>query len=415
MRVRFQADSWRGAGAWPWLALLVLTISALGCSGSAREFGDSGTEPATTGTASPPPQGQAPEGPGAGETPGGGSGGGGGAAPPQTAATGPGLEVEYGQWTWSDVAGTACRDGSPTGIGARPQMGATKLMIFLQPGGACISPRSCLATLYQRYSAGDFNLWTSLKGNSGIFDLQNPDNPFADYHMVFIPYCTGDVHAGNNPTGAFGSFTGYANVTAAMHRVAATFGDVERVVLAGTSAGGFGAIANYENVKQFFSAPVDVINDAAPPMSNQFVGGCLQDNWRTTWNLDQTVLKDCGAACATDNFLADYLESLLTKYPEANFSYVGSTADTTIRLFFGTDQQGCKGPLIVMPEDQFRGGLNEMRDRLGPALNFHSFIYEGSQHTVLDSTRFYQQGSAGVSLRIWTDSAMLGQAGHIGP
>ena len=30
----------------------------------------------------------------------------------------------------------------------------------------------------------------------GIFNLEHPDNPFAAYDMVVIPYCTGDVHLG---------------------------------------------------------------------------------------------------------------------------------------------------------------------------------------------------------------------------
>ena len=32
--------------------------------------------------------------------------------------------------------------------------------------------------------------------DSGVFDLDNPDNPVRDWTMVFMPYCTGDVHAG---------------------------------------------------------------------------------------------------------------------------------------------------------------------------------------------------------------------------
>jgi hypothetical protein len=32
----------------------------------------------------------------------------------------------------------------------------------------------------------------------GILDLGNPSNPFRDFSIVYIPYCTGDVHWGNN-------------------------------------------------------------------------------------------------------------------------------------------------------------------------------------------------------------------------
>ena len=35
---------------------------------------------------------------------------------------------------------------------------------------------------------------------TGIFNLDNPANPFADYTVVFAPYCSGDVHIGASDT-----------------------------------------------------------------------------------------------------------------------------------------------------------------------------------------------------------------------
>ena len=31
----------------------------------------------------------------------------------------------------------------------------------------------------------------------GIFDRSNPENPFRDFGVIFVPYCTGDVHIGD--------------------------------------------------------------------------------------------------------------------------------------------------------------------------------------------------------------------------
>ena len=33
---------------------------------------------------------------------------------------------------------------------------------------------------------------------SGLLDRTNPQNPVRDWSMVFVPYCTGDVHSGSN-------------------------------------------------------------------------------------------------------------------------------------------------------------------------------------------------------------------------
>jgi hypothetical protein len=66
-------------------------------------------------------------------------------------------------------------------------------------------------------------------------------------NMVMIPYCTGDAHAGDavvemmvgsvaRPT----YFVGAKNAALALARLGATFPDLDRVFLAGTSAGGGG-------------------------------------------------------------------------------------------------------------------------------------------------------------------------------
>ncbi|MBL1135963.1 MAG: hypothetical protein HND46_11645 [Chloroflexi bacterium] len=51
------------------------------------------------------------------------------------------------------------------------------------------------SSIFNPTADNDSNNPTALPG--GIFDLENPENPFADYNMVFVPYCTGDVHIGN--------------------------------------------------------------------------------------------------------------------------------------------------------------------------------------------------------------------------
>ena len=35
-------------------------------------------------------------------------------------------------------------------------------------------------------------------GEFGVFDSSNPDNPFADYSIVYMPYCDGSAFGGDN-------------------------------------------------------------------------------------------------------------------------------------------------------------------------------------------------------------------------
>ncbi len=140
------------------------------------------------------------------------------------------------------------------------------------------------------YGASDFG--SGLSG--GIFDRHDTTNPLRDYSFVFIPYCTGDVHAGNNPVGSVSGvsgrqeFVGYRNLDVFLRRLVPTFTRATQVLLTGSSAGGFGALMNAHHVARAFKGiPVTVLDDSGPGMPSTVVPTCLQQQWRT-----QTVLAD---------------------------------------------------------------------------------------------------------------------------
>ena len=64
-----------------------------------------------------------------------------------------------------------------------------KLMIYFQGGGAC----------WDRISTVPLSLCTtscSSQMNTGLFDKTDERNPYKDYTIVHIMYCSGDAHAG---------------------------------------------------------------------------------------------------------------------------------------------------------------------------------------------------------------------------
>lgn len=64
-----------------------------------------------------------------------------------------------------------------------------KLLLFFQGGGACWDKLS---------TSGDFcTTDANPSGLNGVFDRENPANPFAGYTVVQVLYCSGDLHAGN--------------------------------------------------------------------------------------------------------------------------------------------------------------------------------------------------------------------------
>ena len=102
-------------------------------------------------------------------------------------------ENALGTWNWIPVDGMNCRAFSGTGIGVRLQENATKLMIYLEGGGACFNDFTCEGNP-SAYGNNFFFGWTVASGSSGIFSKNNGNNPIQSWNMVYIPYCSGDLH-----------------------------------------------------------------------------------------------------------------------------------------------------------------------------------------------------------------------------
>ena len=90
-----------------------------------------------------------------------------------------------------------CSDGSEFSFWVR-EANPKKVVVYLQGGGACWSAKTCApgGDLYDTSIGSD----DAPTGQGGIFDFADKRNPFADYSVVYVPYCTGDVHIGNATT-----------------------------------------------------------------------------------------------------------------------------------------------------------------------------------------------------------------------
>ena len=121
-----------------------------------------------------------------------------------------------------------------------------KVLFYLEGGGACFSADTCGGPKpsFTKSIANDKGPGTGEVAH-GIFDLTNTANPFHGYTMVFVPYCTGDLHAGN-ATHDYGNgvvihHNGFVNASTALAATAAAFPDASHVVVSGGSAGSAGS------------------------------------------------------------------------------------------------------------------------------------------------------------------------------
>ena len=145
--------------------------------------------------------------------------------------------------TWETVDAPSdcmCADGSAFHFYVR-EASPTKVLFYLEGGGACFSGDMC------KPGSGTYSETISpvskLEDSPGIFDFANPKNPFADYSVVYVPYCTGDVHAGNTTkdygNGVVTEHKGFVNASNALDTMIKRFPDTTQLVVAGSSAGSF--------------------------------------------------------------------------------------------------------------------------------------------------------------------------------
>lgn len=293
-------------------------------------------------------------------------------------------DVADDAWTFVDFPDAFCMDGSTTGIGINLHPGATRVVIYLEGGGACFDTLSCTGVANPNgFDSRDFASYATVLSR-GLFDRTDPNNPVADASYVYIPYCTGDVHGGTNPEGEGGRmYVGYRNVTAYLARIVPTFTDAELVLLTGRSAGGLGALVNYEQVQEAFDCtPVHLLDDAGTLLGDDYLKPCLQERVRTMWGLDAVIPSDCPECTCTDGGgMWNVYPYLARRHPDRRFGLVSSMADQTFRSFYGYGySRHCDFPAAMSAED-YTAGLNQVRDLMSTDAGFHTFFVPGDQHT----------------------------------
>lgn len=293
-------------------------------------------------------------------------------------------------WTWVPFDNAFCGDGSSVGIGINPSSTGTRLLIYLEGGGACYDELTCYtfqtaANFSSGYSAAQFALESTssayLAQPGGFFDRSAATNPFKDYSYVYVPYCTGDVHAGSNVValGAHSAhFTGFDNMKAYLSRLYPTFRGAARVVIGGSSAGGFGATVNWwQTQRAFGDTRVDMIDDSGTlmPVDILALGNGADAVEYVTWNLAATLPVDCVACSAALDAIFDFYSAAL---PDSRGALLSYTADSVLPGYFGISSA------------QFTAGLNELEaTRFDPVLNpnLAYFTFGGSGHVL-----FFQPG-----------------------
>jgi len=315
-----------------------------------------------------------------------------------------------------------CIDGDPYMYFAKK--GTTNnVLMYYQGGGACWNDASCYdvpgGTCARTADAGDH---PDLAG-TGFADYDNPSNPFADWNIVFVTYCTCDVHWGeefHNYEGPGQQARHYGRVNASLVEKFARehFLDPDRVFVTGSSAGSYGAILNsYWLLKEVWpNADTAVLGDAGVGVITQQF---LNENI-VNWGVDNNFPEDLpGVVLPVQNLsLVDLIDGLAQAYPAARFANYDASYDggsgSQCQFFqvmrnpvppgsFLTDwpqwwESACEWNACMRDFKE----ENSTRATLG-AGNYKHFTGAGTRHTMFGSDKVYTETK---STRNDTDAPM---------
>lgn len=325
------------------------------------------------------------------------------------------ITVPADVWTWIPIGGTQCVHGSETGIAVNPHPGATKLVVFLQGGGSCThcwgATESAKVGTPTHYDAASLAAEADI-GNAGgkgqlLMRRNDADNPLNDANLVFVPYCTGDAHAGTatvTETGDDGlvhtdMFWGGLDLDLILRRLVVTYPAPSRVWLAGSSAGGFATTFNYAKVKAAFGVRTDTINDSGEPLVPSAPLAVSQTGMASLWGIATP------AGCTTCTTALGFYQYNRALDPAARFAVLSNDYDPVIaENDFGTAQQDA----AYLAD--FHAALHSFIDGLDS--NAHALILgntpASASHVVMNKQPYSGQVGAWLQLMVddstaWTD------------
>ncbi len=291
------------------------------------------------------------------------------------------------------------------------QAATDQLLIHFDGGGACWDAETCAV------EGGTFSPDVGVPPGrrSGVFDLDYPDNPFADYSMLVVPYCTGDLHLGDRAAtyttgpedGEAETFTiphrGLVNGHTALQWAYDRFDAPEQIVVTGSSAGAV-AVPFYADqlARRYPEARVIGLGDAAGAYRSTAAGEnseipsrwgvpeVLQryEGWEDFSGSNNTGIEQLylHAAQGAPNL---ELYQFDQAYDAVQYAYIELT--------------GTEDPDVLALIRNNHADIQRVR------ASFRSFVVGGYEHTALGTPRFYYYEADGYRFRDWVAGILAGE------
>ena len=318
----------------------------------------------------------------------------------------PAIVAGAGEWqTFDGGPDAVCADGSSPSFLERVA-DPTRVVLYFEGGGACFSEATCAFDGPDKayVSASDLSPESmSLRG--GLFDFENVENPLADHSWVYVPYCTGDLHLGDQ-TRTYGDdleieHRGAVNAAIALDHLVERYRDAAELVVTGVSAGSVPTPLYAALLADAFpEARIVTFGDGSgsypdQPVLNGFMG--------TLWG--------------TMNALPDWPETAELTVRDWSvpglYVYGGQHApDVTFARFdFAYDEaQAFYGALVGVDADDLVTLIDEIEAEIeATGVPLASYTAPGSEHTLLWRDLVYELEVEGVRLIDWISELVEGE------
>jgi hypothetical protein len=311
-----------------------------------------------------------------------------------------------------------------------------KLTIFWDGGGSCWDANTCLGTAVAGaplYTLRIDETTASLATLDGLGDFANPENPVSDATIVYIPYCTGDLHTGASDTEYTWFPSAGPSLTRTIHHRGAdnTAAVIDYLTdyyqargkppktafLAGSSAGGYGVLYHYPEVRSLlpWHTKVRVLVDSANGIITERFKNLAIDpsgNWNTWANLAPALQPAFGGSA--DTVFVNTVRTVAAIDPLARIGQYATAFDAVQIAFYNIARHNDNPALWDDPLQLFIAGLDwSLRARLNMAANsltswnYRHYLGAGFDHSIVPTDEVYLETSAGgVAFIDWLDDML---------
>ncbi len=262
-------------------------------------------------------------------------------------------------WVRVEIPGTVCSNGSQYRFWYYDSPTSNNMAISFEGGGACWDYPSCsgqtgiLGAANPNGIPTDYITQMKAKYVSPIINGNDPGVPGRSktnlvtngWDMVYVPYCTGDVHVGNrvatytDPTGVNPPLTfrhnGYNNSIAIANFLHTRFPSINKLLVTGFSAGGVASSSTFYNVRRTLNpTKAYLLNDSGPlfPAAAASANSKpLHNTIKAAWNLP-SVFSQLPASFNQNDF-GTMNSMVATQFPNDRLAYTGFSSDYNFSRF----------------------------------------------------------------------------------